>query len=415
MTNQGIVVQKYGGSSIANLERLGKVAEHIKKTWESGKKVVIILSAMGDTTDELIKLAKASYGGELPPEEDLQDEQNKLLVTGEEQSAPLLALVLWRLGVPAVSLTSREIELETDTNGRVRVIKGVSEIRSFLDQGKVAVVTGFQGIKETTKMVTILGRGGSDITEIALTASLGEKYCENYTDVDGIFVVDPWIIPEAKRFDQISYYQLIELATAGGGKLMDRAVILAQNLGVEIRVLLSPSFGESTGGTLVCSGSTLEKMESFESQPGLVIQKLRMIRISNIPNEPGIARKIFVPLNKVNVVSSIQAPTGKKAEISILCLFSFLDNVLSILKEVKSESLPGIEITEPTSVAELTLVDPLMKEYPGYLGRVCQAMGKAEVNIESLSSHGITIAVVVKETDLLKAARALAEEFQLVT
>lgn len=415
MMNQGIVVKKYGGSSIANLEMLGKVAEHIKKTRESGKKVVIILSAMGDTTDELIKLAKASYGGELPSEKDLQDEQNKLLVTGEEQSAPLLALALWRLGVPAVSLTSREIELETDANGRVRVIRGVNEIRSLLDQGKVAVVTGFQGIKETTKMVTILGRGGSDITEIALTASLGEKYCENYTDVDGIFAVDPRIIPEAKRFDQISYYQLIELATAGSGKLNDRAVILAQNLGIEIKVLLSPSFGESTGGTLVCSGSTLEKMESFESQPGLAIQKSRLIRILNIPNKPGMARRIFEPLERINLLNAIQAPAGEKAKISIMCLPKLSDSILSILNKVKEKLLPEIEILEPLEIAELTLVDPLMKDHPSYLARVSRAIGEAEVNIESLSAPGITIAVVVKETDLLKAARALAEEFQLVT
>jgi len=348
------------------------------------------------------------------PWEDLQDEQNKLLVTGEEQSAPLLALALWRLGVPAVSLTGREIELETDVNGKVKVVRGVGEIRSFLGQGKVVVVTGFQGIKETTKTVVTLGRGGSDITEISLAASLGEKSCENYTDVDGIYAIDPRIIPEAKRFGQISYYQLIELATAGGGKLMDRAVILAQNLGVEIRVLLSPSFGESTGGTLVCSGSALERMESSESQPGLVIKELRMIKISNIPNKPGVAGKIFVPLSKINLESSIQAPAEKKAEISILCLPGFVGNILSVLKRVKSESLLDIEIAEPASVAELTLVDPLMRERPGYLGRVCQAIGKAGVNIESISSPGITIELIVQETDLAKAARAIAEEFQLI-
>lgn len=163
------------------LKKLAKVAQHIKETRANNKKVVVVLSARGDTTDELIELARASYGGELPTDEDIQDEQNKLLVTGEQQSAPLLALALWRLGVPAVSLTSREIALEADINGKIKVIRGVGEIRSFLDQGKVVVVTGFQGIKERTKTVTILGRGGSDITEISLAASLGATYCENNT------------------------------------------------------------------------------------------------------------------------------------------------------------------------------------------------------------------------------------------
>lgn len=415
MNDKEVMVQKYGGSSIANLEKMGKVAEYIKKTKEGGKKIVVVVSAMGDTTDELIKLAEAAYGGELSLEEELQDEQNKLLVTGEEQSAPLLALALRRLGVPAVSLSSREMELETDTSGKVKMVKGVSKIESLLEQDRVLVVTGFQGIKETTRKVTILGRGGSDITAVSLAASLGQKCCENYTDVDGIYATDPRVIPRAKRFDQISYYQLIELAAAGGGKLNDRAVILAQNLGIEIKVLLSPSFGESTGGTRVCSGSTLERMESCESQPGLAIQKLKLIRISNIPNESGMAEKIFGPLEKINLVNAIQAPAGKKAEISLSCLPKFSTPILSILKEVKKMTLPDIEISEPLEVAELTLVDPLMGERPGYLARVSRAMKRAGVNIESISSPGITIAVIVKEADLPKAAQVLAEEFELIT
>lgn len=414
MKNKEIIVQKYGGSSLATPEKMRKVAEHIKRTKESGKKVVVITSAIGNTTDELIKLAETVYGDELPSEEELQDEQNKILVTGEEQSAPLLALALRRLGVAAVSLTSREIELETDITGKVKMIKGVSKIESLLEQDKVPVVTGFQGIKETTRNVTILGRGGSDITAVSLTAALGQKRCENYTDVDGIYAIDPRVVSKAKRFDQISYYQLIELAAAGSGKLNDRAVILAQNLGIEIKVLLSPSFGESSGGTLVCSGSTLERMESCDTQPGLAIQKLRVIQISNISNTPGIAEKIFGPLEKINLVNAIQAPAGEKAEISLFCLPKFSTPILSILKGVKKTTLSEIEISDPREVAELTLVDPLMKEYPGYLARVSRALERTGVNIESISAPSITIAVTIKETDLQKAAQALGEEFDLI-
>lgn len=410
-----IIIQKYGGSSVANLERMKKVAYHIKKVKESGKKIVVVVSAMGDTTGELIRLTETAYGGELPPEEELQDEQNKLLVTGEGQSAPLLAIILRGLGVPAVSLTGREIELETNLNGKVKMIRGVGGIESLLTQGKVVVVTGFQGIKEATKKVTVLGRGGSDISEVSLAASLGVRYCENYTDVDGIYTIDPRIVPEAKRFDQIPYYQLISLAGAGGGKLNDRAVILAQNLGVEIRVLLSPSFGESTGGTLVCSGVSLERMEPLESQPGIAIQITRLVRISNISNKVGMARKIFESVEKISLVSAIQAPAGEKAEISILCLPERLTNVLSALSDVKKKTLQEIKISKPLETAQLTLVDPLMEDDPGYLARVSRAIEKVGVNIESISSPGIDIAVLVKEKDMVKSAQALAREFRLIS
>ena len=410
-----IIVQKYGGSSVANLERMQKVASHIKEAREDDSEIVVVVSAMGDTTDELVCLAETAYGGELPPEEELQDEQNKLLVTGEERSAPLLAMVLRGLGVPAVSFTGREIELETNFKGKVKMVRGIDKIKSLLAQDKVAIITGFQGIKEATKRVTVLGRGGSDISEVSLAASLGLRYCENYTDVDGIYTVDPRIIPGAKRFDQIPYYQLVSLAGAGGGKLNGRAVLLAQNLGVEIRVLLSPSFGESTGGTLVCSGISLEKMESPESQPGIATQITRSVRISNIPNKIGMARRVFESVEDISLVSALQAPAGEKAEISILCLPKQLANVLSVLSEAKKKTLPEIEISEPLETAQLTLVDPLMEDDPGYLARVSRAIERAQVNIESISSPGINIAVLVKEKDMVKSVQALAEEFGLVS
>ncbi len=416
MANKEVVIQKYGGSSVADVERIRKVAEHIKGTVERGKRVVVVVSAMGKMTDELVRLIEKAYGGTLPPDEETQDEQNKLLVTGEEQSASVLALTLRGMGVPAVSLTSREIELQTDVAGKVKVVKGVGEIKSLLEQDKVVVVTGFQGIKETTKVVTTLGRGGSDVTEIVLTAALGLKRCENYTDVDGIYAVDPRIVPKAKRFSQISYNQLIQLTGAGSGKLMDRAVILAQNLGVEIQVLRSPSLGETDGGTLVCSGSTLETMELLWSQPGVAVQRLRLVKISNIPNNPDVASKIFGALSDINIIDIVQPPSKEKAEISLLSLPQDLSKVLSRLYGIKESKLvEGIEISDPLEVAGLTLVDPLMKEGPGYLGRVSKAIGNAGINIEMFSSSGTTIQVVVKEENLGRAAQSLAEEFGLLT
>ena len=420
MTSKEIVIQKYGGTSVSTVERILKVAEHIKKTVDFVKTVVIVVSARGNTTDELIRLAEETYGGSLPLEEEIRDEQNKLLVTGEEQSAPLLALALRRLGIAAVSLTSREIELETNTAGKVKMVRGIREIESLISQGKVPVVTGFQGIKETTKRVTILGRGGSDVTAVVLAAVLKAQCCENYTDVDGIYTIDPHLVPKARRFDHVGYYQLAQLSELGGGKLADRAVVLAQRLGVEIRVLLSPSFGESTGGTLVSSGGNLEEMETSWVQSGVAIQKGMLVRISNVPNEPGVSAEIFGSLKNFCLLDSVQGLSETTADISLLCFTDDFPGIMKELYEVKETgtvreiTVGEIKISEGLKVAELTLVNPLMKEEPGYFSRVFGSMARAAINIEMYAAAGSAISIVVKEEDLKMAAQAMAEEFDLI-
>jgi len=408
------VVMKFGGSSIATPERMRKVAEHIKSTREKGRRVVVVLSAMGDTTDDLIKLAEENYKGVIP--DVLRGELDKLLVTGEEQSVSLLALALASLDVPAISLTSREIQLEASAVGRVKMIKGNNLIKGELDKGKVVIVTGFQGIKVSgsVRVITTLGRGGSDVTAVCLAAVCG-CCCENYTDVDGIYATDPRVVPNAKRFEHISYHQLTQLASVGGGKLMDRAVLLAQNLGVIIRVMLSPSFGTSTGGTVVCSGSTLSKIEVEESQAGLAIQRLNMVRISHVPNQPGAAAKIYNALHKINLRGSIQAPAKEReASISILFSDSVSQEVQTALAMLKADIMPSIKISTLETLAVLTLVDPLMDDRPGYLRDVCDALGEAEINIVSQASPGITIEVMVGLKDLNVAAEVIAAKFNLI-
>lgn len=410
------IVMKFGGSSIASPEKMLIVAEHIKNVRAEGSKIVVVLSAMGDTTDELIQKAEKCHGKPLPTA--LRGELDKLLVTGEEQSAPLLAITLNGLGVPAVSLTSREINLEANEQGRVKEIKGIVLIKNYLRQNRVVIVTGFQGvvnIDQVKKSITTLGRGGSDVTAVCLAATLGLKYCENYTDVDGVFATDPRIVPGAKRLERISYQQLIQLASVGGGKLMDRAVLLAQGLGVQIRVLLSPSFGESTGGTMVCSGNTLRNIETEISQPGLAIQKLKLVQILNVPNIPGIAGKIFSELQDFNLRSSIQAPaTDDEASISILFFDKDACSINNALNSMKSKLSSDVMISRVKSVAVLTLVDPLMNECSGYLYVICEALGDAGINIIAQSSPGITIEVIVDIDDLRIAAEAIAKRFKLV-
>lgn len=409
METKEIVVQKYGGSSVSNLARMEKVAEYIGQTT---KRVVAVVSAMGKETDRLIQFAQEAYGG--PPPRDALD---TLLVTGEEQAASLLALAIRRLGRDATPLTGREIGLEAGSTGKIKRVQGVERIKTLLDQDQVVVVAGFQGVIEGTDKVVTLGRGGSDLTAIALAAALGQRHCENYTDIDGIFAIDPRIVPKAKRFSQISYSQLVQLTGVGGGKLQDRAVALASSLGVEIRVLLSPSFGKkSTGGTLVCSGSDIEEMEGFWTQPAVAIQRGSQIKISDVPNQPGVASKIFGVLSDINILDSAQIPGAEKTDISLLCLPEDAPAILSRLHGIKEAGLVGeIKISEPLAVAGLTLVYPLMKEEPGYLQRVFEAIGRAGVNIQMFSSSGTTILAVVREESLERAANALGEEFELIT
>ncbi len=410
MANMKTVVQKYGGSSVATLERIEMVARSIKETARDNG-VVAVVSAMGRETDRLIKLAQEVSGG-LPP----RDELDKLLVTGEEQSAPLLVMALRRLGLAATSLTGRAIELEADSAGRAKRIRNADRITRLLSQGQIVVVAGFQGIIEGTDEPSTLGRGGSDLTAIAIAGALGLGYCEIYTDVDGVFMIDPRIVPGAKRFVRISYSQMIQLSGAGAGVLMDRSVALAQNLGVEIRVLLSPSLGESSGGTLVCSGSSLEEMEGFGTQPGVAVQRMVQIKISGARNSPGVAGGIFGALSDVNIVDSAQVPGAEEADIALLCLPEDSPRILARLQEARKTGLVGeIGISEPLGVAGLTLVDPTMKEEPGRFGKVFGAIGNAGVNIEMFSSSGTTILTVVREEDLEKAARALGKEFDLLS
>jgi len=409
MELKGIIVQKYGGSSVATFERMKKIAAHVTETAKS-KKVAVVISAMGDETNRLKQLAKEASEG-TPPEAEL----DKLLATGEGQSAALLVMAINALGQKAVSLAGFQIRLETDpTYGKAKVkgIRNIDRIKELLDKDTIVVVAGFQGVIEGTDEIVTLGLGGSNLTAIALAAAL-KTDCENYTDVDGVYAIDPRIAPQAKRFSNITYPQMLELSVSGAAVLMDRAVMLAQNLGVKIKVLLSPSFGQSTGGTLISSGSTTQNMEgSIQSQPAIAIQKgLSLVKIANIPNQLGVASKFFRELSSINIIDSVvtQSEEEKTGNLSLLCSAGDLSEVSASLQKIKEVKIAG-----KFEAVGLTLVDFSMKEEPGYLYRVCKALAEAGINIEMLSSAAISILVVVKKEKLEKAAIALGKEFELL-
>jgi len=405
-----VIVQKYGGSSLATFERMKKIAAHVAETAKS-KKVAVVVSAMGNETDRLRELAKEVSRG-TPPDSEL----DKLLVTGEGQSAALLVMAINAIGQKAVSLTGFQIRLETDqTYGKAKVkgIRNIDRIRELLDKDTVVVVAGFQGVIEGTDEIVTLGPGGSNLTAIALAAAL-ETYCENYTDVDGVYAIDPRVVPGAKRLSNITYFQMLEISVAGAAVLMDRAVMLAQNLGVKIKVLLSPSFGQSTGGTLISSESTTQDMEgSIRSLPAVVIQKeMSLVKIVNIPNQPGIASKIFQALTSINIIDSVvvQAEEEEIGNLSLICLTEDLPRTLSVLQKIKEVKIAG-----DFEVIGLTLIDFAMKEEPGYLYRVCKALAEAGINIEMLSSAAISILAIIKKENLEQAAIALGKEFEIIS
>ncbi len=408
-----IVVQKYGGTSLATLQMMEKVAEHIKKTIESGKTPIAVVSAMGKETDRLIETVRKFYGGQPPV-----SEIDKVQATGEDLSASLLSIALHKIGIEAVSLTGWQIGLETDPNNRHKIkrIRNIERVKKVLNQNKALVITGFQGILENTDEITTLGRGGSDLTAIALAGALGLDYCEIYTDVDGVYAVNPQIVPNAKKLDQVTYDMMIELSTRGAKVLMDRSVELARKLNVKVQVKLSPSIGESSGGTLVCSHTgNLQDMETSASErTGIAIQDdLAAIIVSNIPDRSGIVSEIFGSLSNINLVDAAQVPVEDHFSILILCQEEHLSSALSKLSPLK-ESFPEFEIGSLTNLTGLTLVSPLMKEGPSYMSRFADAMKEVEVSIEMIASSGTTILFIIKNDHLEQAAISLANKFDLI-
>lgn len=400
-----IVISKFGGSSVANPERIRKVAHYLAEKSENWSQVVVI-SAMQGETDHLINLAQEVSDGDPS-----RDELDKLLVTGEIKSAALLVIALRNLGLDAVSMTGQEIALEADALGRVQQVRNIAKVQEHLAAERIVVVTGFQGIEKSSGRIITLGRGGSDLSAIALAAALKQAECFIFTDTDGVYAVDPRILPEAKRFNRITYSQMIELSGAGAGVMMDRSVMVAQNLRVTIRVLLSPSFGESTGGTIIDSGTSLEQMELLGASPGIAVQRGVLLEIFNVPNRPGTASKIFQAVKDINIIDTASVPRDDEGDFTLFCSPDNAPKIIARLEELQDV---GFKISEPLNVAGLTVIYPLMKETPGYLHRIFSTLSNGGINIEMFTSSGWAILSVVKEEVLVQAARALAQEFDLI-
>ncbi len=398
-------VLKYGGAAVGTLERLNIVAQDVLAEHRSGHGVVVVVSAMGDETDELLALVRNVNPGASRTFQDM------VVQTGEVKAVGLLAAAIERYGDGnVVAFTSQQVGfLGSDDRDSARLVqvRGVSLIRRALAEGKIVIVPGFQAVTSAGSLVT-LGRGGSDLTAVALAVVLKARCCVFKKDVDGLSPVDPRLVPDALIFEELDYDAAKDVAQ--DRVLMDRAISLAQAHGVPLRVVRSPSIGPSTGGTTIRSASTHEALEP-KLQPITAVSadsNLALVKILGIPDRPGQAMKLFSAVRDVSLNDAIQAEgTGRSAVISFLVSAMRLPDALARIHTVH-RSVQGKE-----GYVALTVFDRRMRRDPAYLARVTGALARARANISLISTSGPAITVGIKSADLARGARALADEFEL--
>ena len=400
-----LIVQKYGGTSVGDPDRIKAVADHIARTARAGNQVIVAVSAMGKTTDNLIRLANdvaSNPGGR---------ELDMLLTSGERISIALVAMAVADLGVPAVSFTGSQAGIVTDTqhgNAKIVEIKG-DRIREALDAGNVCVVAGFQGVS-TAKEIVTLGRGASDLTAVAMAARFGADSCEIYTDVEGVYTADPRIVPNARKLAQITLEEMLEMAATGGRVLALRSVEYARNHGVKIHVRSSFTWAPGTWVTeenpameqAIISGVTHDTSEA-------------KVTISGVPDQPGVAGKVFRSLADAgcNVDMIVQNVSSQgHTDISFTLPKLELSRMDSVMAAIVSEICAAGFQTDP-DVGRVSLVGAGMKTHPGVAATMFETLAKEDINIEMISTSTIRISCVVRQGDVERAVIALHDAFGL--
>ena len=399
-----LIVQKYGGSSVANAERIRAVAQRIAKRKAEGNDVVAVVSAIGDTTDELIALAHQITA---TPDD---REMDVLLSTGEVVSSTLMAMALHALGVDAISLTGGQAGLRTDAvHRRARILAIEPErIRRELAAGRVVIVAGFQGLTEALD-VTTLGRGASDLTAVALAAALGGR-CERFTDVDGVYTADPRIEPKARKLKDITYEEMLELASKGASIMQARSVEIGAVYNVPI--LVASSFTEAPG-TVIHGGIA---MEQFNRVRGIAHDlDVAKITLRGVPDRPGIAAAVFEPLAEAHVSVDVIVQNASAEGMTDLT-FTLLKAELSRAKpvvEAVAKSLGAGEVVTADGFAKVSVVGTGIQSAPGFASRMFRALADAGVNIDMITTSEIRITCIVSEDRVGDAVRALHAAFEL--
>ena len=400
-----IIVHKFGGTSVADAEKIRRAARRVIKTLESGYSVVVVASARGKQTDQLV--ADALELNPNPPKR----EMDQLLSTGEQQTVSLFAMALEAMGHHAISFTGGQIRMMTDsvhTKARIRSIDA-ERIHNQLDQGKIVIVAGFQGIDEYEN-ITTLGRGGSDTTAVALAAALGAAECDIFTDVDGIYTTDPRIYKKAVKMDQISYDEMLEMASLGAGVMHPRAVEFGKKYDINIHVRSS---SEETKGTIITH--EVPQMEGVVVSGATIQKDMAKIGLVGVDNVPGNAAKVFAHLAKHKVVvhDIIQTEISpKKANLSFMIAISDLEAAKEAMKEIKDE-VNFVETFIREDIAEVSVVGVGMRTHYGVAEKMFGALAEAKVNIDSITTSEIRISCAVDEDQAEKALEAVCNAFEL--
>jgi aspartate kinase len=402
----GLVVQKYGGSSVSDAERIKRVAERIVATKKAGHDVCVVVSAMGDTTDELLDLAQQV--SPLPPGREL----DMLLTAGERISMALLAMAIANLGASARSFTGSQAGVITDsTHGKARIIDVTpGRITTALGEGHIAIVAGFQGVSQDTKDITTLGRGGSDTTAVALAAALQADVCEIYSDVDGVYSADPRLVPSARHLPTVTYEEMLELAASGAKILHLRCVEYARRYDVPLVVRSSFS---SKPGTLITGEEPVE--QAIISGVAHDLSEAR-VTVVGVPDKPGEAAAIFraVADAEVNIDMIVQNVSGAtdRTDISFTLPKSDLATAMTALSKLQAQV--GFEsLLSDEHIGKVSLVGAGMKSHPGVTATFFEALSTAGINAEAISTSEIRISVVCRDTDLPNAVRAVHDAFEL--
>jgi aspartate kinase len=400
-----LIVQKYGGTSVGDAEKIKNVARRVAQTKDKGNQVVVVVSAMGDTTDALIKLAYQI--NERPDEREL----DMLLSTGEIISCTLLAMALEAMGYEAISLSGAQAGIRTDAvYSRARIQRVDPErITKELEKGNIVIVAGFQGITDDMD-VTTLGRGGSDTTAVALAASLGAEVCQIYTDVEGVFTADPRIVPGAEKLPEIGYEEMLELATYGAKVMHPRAVELGELFNVPI--LVASSFTDNPG-TLIHGGVAMEVRNKVKGiAHDLDVAKITVV---GVPDRPGIAAAIFESLAKANIsIDTIvqNASINKITDLTFTVAKSQLSKAMEVVKPL-AKSIGARECLSDAKLGKVSIIGTGMQNTPGYAARMFGALSEKGINIELITTSEIRITCIIDEAKVKDAVQALHRAFEL--
>ncbi|MFC1927147.1 aspartate kinase [Chloroflexota bacterium] len=400
-----LIVQKYGGSSVADAEKIKNVARRAAKAKDEGNQVVVVVSAMGDTTDDLIKLAYQIS------EQPTDREFDVLLSTGEIVSSTLLAMALGSLGYRAISLTGAQAGIHTDSSySQARILRvDTKRVIGELKKGNIVIVAGFQGVSGR-RDITTLGRGGSDTTAVALAASLGAEVCQIFTDVEGVYTADPRLVPEAKKLKEVSYEEMLELAAYGARVIHNRAVELGWLYNVPI--LVASSFSDSSG-TIICKEASMEVKNKVS---GIVHDtNVAKVTVVGVPDHPGIAASIFDALARANIsIDTIVQNASINSITDLTFTVARTDSLkaMSIVEPV-AKSVGSKQCVTDSTLAKVSIVGTGMQNTPGYAARMFRALYRHSINIQLITTSEIRITCIISEDKVKDAIHALHQAFEL--